>query len=91
MTRYFPRVDPILVSWCVYDLCALKHFTPPFTLLKLLREERPLLERRWRSQRIHNSTTLHVEYAEQRIKDGILFILSSFYECSNLEYEHVPV
>jgi len=35
--------------------------------------------------------TLHVEYAEQRIKDGILFLLSPFYEYSNLEYVHVHV
>jgi len=34
---------------------------------------------------------LHVKYAEQRIKYTILFIFSSFYEYSNLEYEHVPV
>ena len=34
---------------------------------------------------------LHVEYAEQRIKYGILFIFRPFYEYSNHEYEHVPV
>jgi len=34
---------------------------------------------------------LHVEYAEQRIKYGILFIFSPLYEYSHLEYEHVPV
>jgi len=35
--------------------------------------------------------TLHVEYAEQRIEDGILCMFSSSYEYSNLEYEHVAV
>jgi len=37
------------------------------------------------------AASLHVEYAEQRIRDGILFICSSFYEYSHLGYEHVPV
>jgi len=35
--------------------------------------------------------SLHVEYAEQRLKYGILFTFSPVYEHSNLEYEHVPV
>jgi len=34
---------------------------------------------------------LHVEYAEQRLKYGILFIFSPVYEYSNLAHEHVPV
>jgi len=34
---------------------------------------------------------LRVEYAERSIKYGLLFIMSPFYEYSNLEYEHVPV
>ena len=34
---------------------------------------------------------LHVEYAEQRIKYGILSRFSPFYEYSNLEYVRVPV
>jgi len=33
--------------------------------------------------------TLYVEYAERRIKYGILFIFSLFYEYSNLDYGHV--
>ena len=36
-------------------------------------------------------TALHVEYAERRLKYGILFTFSPFYEYSNLEYEDVPV
>jgi len=35
--------------------------------------------------------SLGVEYAEQRIKDGILFIFSSLHGYSNLEYEHMHV
>jgi len=35
--------------------------------------------------------SLHVEYAERRIKYGILFIFSPFYEYGHLAYEHVPV
>lgn len=34
---------------------------------------------------------LHVQYAEQIIKDDSIFILSSFYGHRNLEYEHVFV
>jgi len=34
---------------------------------------------------------LHVEYAERRMKYGILFMVNLFYECSNLKDEHVPV
>ena len=34
---------------------------------------------------------LHVEYAERRIRDGILFIFSPFYEYHNLEHAYVPV
>jgi len=34
---------------------------------------------------------LHVEYAERRLKYGILFTFNPFYEYSNLEYEDVPV
>jgi len=34
---------------------------------------------------------LHIEYAERRIKYGILFIFSPIYKYSNLEYEHVTV
>jgi len=36
-------------------------------------------------------TNLRVEYVEQRLKYGILFIFSPVYEYSNLEYGHVPV
>jgi len=35
--------------------------------------------------------SLHVEYAERRIKYGILFIFSPFCEYGVLEYVHVPV
>jgi len=38
-----------------------------------------------------SAAALHVEYVERRIKYGILFIFSPFYEYSNLEYVHVPV
>jgi len=34
---------------------------------------------------------LHVEYAMRRIKYGILFISSLFYEYISLEYVRVPV
>jgi len=34
---------------------------------------------------------LYVECAERRLKYGILFIYSRFYEYSNLEYVRVPV
>jgi len=34
---------------------------------------------------------MHVEYAERRKQSSILFIFRPFYECSHLEYEHVPV
>jgi len=34
---------------------------------------------------------LHVEYAERRIRYGILFVFSPIHEYSNLEYEHVVV
>jgi len=34
---------------------------------------------------------LHVDYAEQRINYGIIFIFSPSSEYSHLEYEHVPV
>ena len=35
--------------------------------------------------------TLHVEYAEQRTKYGILFIFSLFHEYMNLEYVRIHV
>jgi len=35
--------------------------------------------------------SLHVEYAEQSIKYGILFIFSLFYEYINLEYVRICV
>jgi len=34
---------------------------------------------------------LYVEYAGRRMKYGILFMFSPFYEYSNLEYGCVPV
>jgi len=34
---------------------------------------------------------LHVEYAGRRIKYGILFMFSLFYEYNNLEYVHIHV
>ena len=37
------------------------------------------------------SVSLYVEYAEQRVKYGILFIFSPIYEYSHVEYEHVPI
>jgi len=42
-------------------------------------------------RRLDHGRTLHVEYAEQRLKYGILFILSPFYEYIYLTYVRVPV
>ena len=38
-----------------------------------------------------HAPVLYVEYAEQRIKSGILFIFSLFHEYNNLEYVHIHV
>ena len=37
----------------------------------------------------YSALSLHVEYAEQRLKCGFRFLFRPAYEHSNLEYEHV--
>jgi len=54
-------------------------------------EEARLLSRRQPQKVRLHVAHLFAEYAERRIKYGILFIFSPFYEYTNLEYVHVPV
>jgi len=55
------------------------------------RRRRRSQERRYSFRRESTYATQHVEYAEQRMKYGILFIPGLFYEYIHLDYVRVPV